>query len=216
MGITSSTRAVNTDENMMKAAEPEKKKPKVKKAARAQVLQDKQLNHLEPTGMSNRSKGSHENECKVTPMPAERRVVPISASDFDTNFPKLMASVTSPHFCEDIDAIQQRLQSCSSPGVSEAIETVFRNLLAKLSSTVDEEIESYLNWYWKDHKLQAHGDFVSQTLYVFSIMVNDPEYQVMSRADKEIVKWATLLHNIGRVGWPLIQGEDYTYAFTSA
>ena len=47
-------------------------------------------------------------------------------------------------------------------------------------------------------------------------MVHDEEYREMRPEDQNIMKWASLLHSIGKKGWPIIESEDYTYAFRSA
>ena len=85
-----------------------------------------------------------------------------------------------------------------------------------VSKKVDNEIIRYLNWYWKDLKLQAYGNFAYQSLYVLYIMLHDEAFQSMQPEEQNIMKWCALLHSIGKRGWPIIESEDYTYAFNSA
>ena len=38
----------------------------------------------------------------------------------------------------------------------------------------------------------------------------------MTEEKQSIIKWACLLHNIGKIGKPTIRGRDYIYPFNSA
>ena len=96
------------------------------------------------------------------------------------------------------------------------METVFGKLMKDISTDVDEEITRFLNWYWKDHKLQAYGNLACQSLYVLWIMLHDEAFKEMKTEEQNIMKWCALLHSIGKSGWPIIESEDYSYAFTSA
>ena len=41
-------------------------------------------------------------------------------------------------------------------------------------------------------------------------------YNPLSEADKNVVQWACLLHDIRKLGSPVIQGKDHIHPFKSA
>ena len=47
-------------------------------------------------------------------------------------------------------------------------------------------------------------------------MVNLPEFSQMNETDKNVLKWACLLHDIKKQGPPVIQGKDHLHPFNGA
>ena len=54
------------------------------------------------------------------------------------------------------------------------------------------------------------------TLLVLWRAVKDPLYQKMNKREKNIIKWALLLHDIRKLSIPMIQGKDHVHPFKSA
>lgn len=47
-------------------------------------------------------------------------------------------------------------------------------------------------------------------------MINNSEYLQMTPRDQNILKWASLLHDICKLGWPRFEGKDHIHPFKGA
>lgn len=69
---------------------------------------------------------------------------------------------------------------------------------------------------WDDHRKQNKGKLTAHTFLVLWHAIKDPLYQEMEEESKNIIKWACLLHNIGKVSRPSIEGKDHVSSFNSS
>lgn len=85
-----------------------------------------------------------------------------------------------------------------------------------VSRKAEAELTDYLGYYWSDHCVQQQGTFAAQTILVLWFAINDGDYPALDAGKQNAVKWACLLHGIGKVGAPIIDGEDFIYPLASA
>ena len=82
-------------------------------------------------------------------------------------------------------------------------------------SIVDQEVHSVLGIYWEDLKQQNSGFVAVHSLLVLWQAMKDPLYKELSKSDQNIIKWATLLHDLRKLSKPMIEGKDHVHPFKS-
>ena len=55
-----------------------------------------------------------------------------------------------------------------------------------------------------------------RTIIVLARVIADPLMESFSESERDIVKWASLLHNFGRLGKPAVKGDDHAHPFKAA
>ena len=85
-----------------------------------------------------------------------------------------------------------------------------------VSRQAEAELEDCLGHHWTDHCVQQQGTFAAQTILVLWFAINDEDYLALDAGTRDAVKWACLLHGLGKVGAPIIDGEDFIYPLASA
>ena len=71
--------------------------------------------------------------------------------------------------------------------------------------------------YWEQLCQYNSGIISLHTINVLMLCARDPFYQKQfTECERNIVKWAGLLHDISKRGWPLFKEKDHVHAFLSA
>ena len=71
--------------------------------------------------------------------------------------------------------------------------------------------------YWEQLCQYNSGIISLHTINVLMLCTRDPFYKTQLTAyERNIIKWAGLLHDISKRGWPLFRYKDHVHAFLSA
>jgi len=87
--------------------------------------------------------------------------------------------------------------------------------LPQFFEKTNEIIEKYIP-VWKTLKTYSHGRICFHVYKMFYVLLKDPDYQELNKHDKNILLWATLLHDICKRGTPVVNGKDPVHPFKSA
>ena len=87
----------------------------------------------------------------------------------------------------------------------------------------EEELQTVLpNNYWEELKQYSDGtnekgEICTHTINVVYRAQRDPIYkEQFNDYDRNVMQWATLLHDIEKKCWPLFLGRDHIHPFMSA
>jgi len=69
---------------------------------------------------------------------------------------------------------------------------------------------------WKTMKTYSDGRICFHVYKMFYSLLRDPEYQQLSKYEKNILLWSTLLHDICKRGAPVVKGKDPIHPFKGA
>ena len=68
---------------------------------------------------------------------------------------------------------------------------------------------------WNTLKEQNDTFVARHTLAVLACCVNDPDFPQFTDNERNILKWASLLHDIAKKSAPIIRGKDHVHPFRS-
>ena len=137
-------------------------------------------------------------------------------TDFDRVFPKLIESL---ELFGNNTQLKQDIAKASKyeiDALKNYIDEFYTKDMIEILDVVDNEIYKVLGQPWQNLKKQNQRRLTAHTFLVLQHAVKDPQYQTLIKKEQDIVKWACLLHNIGKLGKPTIFGRDYIYPFNSA
>ena len=78
----------------------------------------------------------------------------------------------------------------------DAMDPVMDRMDAEIAATLGEE--------WETLKAQDEGWVARHTVIVLAMVVTDPIYEQVSAEEKNILKWAAMLHDLAKVQAPTI------------
>ena len=99
----------------------------------------------------------------------------------------------------------------ASEDPSEARDDVVEQVLEQ----VDEEVTRVIGEAWTELKKQNETFVAHHTLLVLAMCVNDPMFKELSAEEQNILKWASLLHDIAKLSTPAIRGKDHIHPMKS-
>lgn len=85
-----------------------------------------------------------------------------------------------------------------------------------LLKRIDSEVSKVIGQPWQQLKNQNSQFVAMHTLAVLAMTVNDPLFAALPVEQKNILKWAALLHDIAKLSRPTIEGKDHVHPFKSA
>ena len=85
-----------------------------------------------------------------------------------------------------------------------------------LLKRIDSEVSKVIGQPWQQLKNQNSQFVAMHTLAVLAMTVNDPLFAALPLEQKNILKWAALLHDIAKLSRPTIEGKDHVHPFKSA
>ena len=97
-----------------------------------------------------------------------------------------------------------------------SVDKFYKLKMKAVIIAVDEELHQVLGKFWEDLKFQNDGKLAVHMILVVWHAINDPLFQELSSELKNVMKWACVLHSIGKLGKPAIEGRDHIYPFISA
>ena len=81
---------------------------------------------------------------------------------------------------------------------------------------VDREISGVLGEPWTQLCRQNEGYVAEHTIVVLTLVLADPLMPTFTVEERNMLKWAALLHDIAKLSTPAIQGKDHIHPFKSA
>ena len=88
--------------------------------------------------------------------------------------------------------------------------------MKEILERVDTEITEVLGKPWTELKRQRKTAVSQHTIIVVAKVINDPLMAKFTSQERNMLKWASLLHDISKLGRPKIKGRDYVHPFKSA
>lgn len=88
----------------------------------------------------------------------------------------------------------------------------------KLLNPVEDEILSVMKPQWEELNGMHDGYVAVHTLLVLwrATQTLPHLYEKLSPRDQNIIQWACLLHDVKKLGTPIIEGKDHIHPFKSA
>ena len=81
---------------------------------------------------------------------------------------------------------------------------------------VDQEINRVLGEPWTELCRQNEGYVAKHTIVVLALVLADPLMPTFTAEERNMLKWASLLHDIAKLSTPAIRGKDHIHPFKSA
>ena len=94
-------------------------------------------------------------------------------------------------------------------------ETFYEVEMYKMMDRLDEEIIAGIGQHWLTLKAQDETWVARHTLIVMALVVTDPIFPELTAEEQNILKWAALLHDLGKVQQPTIRGRDHVHPIMS-
>ena len=66
-------------------------------------------------------------------------------------------------------------------------------------NAIDEEMQEFMGDYWNIMRRQNKGKIAVQTVIVLWLAIKDSKFSTLTLQGQNIVKWACLLHTIGKL-----------------
>lgn len=100
----------------------------------------------------------------------------------------------------------------------ELVEAFYKEEEEKVHAKFKDELMQVLpEDYWAKLCTYNSGIITLHTFNVLMLCTRDDIYNTQLTAyEQNIIKWAALLHDISKRGWPLFQYKDHVHAFLSA
>eukprot|EP00347_Sterkiella_histriomuscorum_P012199 403369515 len=137
--------------------------------------------------------------------------------DFDQSFPILSNIMISGEY-DKLSNIKHIQEYCSNIEHSKkskkrACTEYEDNLKHKIFPLINEEIEKFLP-DWRD-LLQINDQHINcHTINVFYCLINDQDYRLnCSSFERNVLKWAALMHDLKKLSHPFIEGKDHMHPF---
>jgi len=70
--------------------------------------------------------------------------------------------------------------------------------------------------YWEELGQYNMGIITDHVCKVVKCTFKDPNFTKLTEEEQNIMKWAALLHDIYKKGYPLFEGKDHIHPFMSA
>jgi len=140
----------------------------------------------------------------------------VMSTDFGERFPVLDATLGKIEKMTDFQETRLALKFATDEELSDGTRRFFGEQMKPVIEAVDCELKQSLGDFWTILKSQSNLMVVTHTIIVLWRATLDPLFAKLSASDKNILKWACLLHDIAKRGAPNICGRDYTHAFRSA
>lgn len=140
--------------------------------------------------------------------------------NFDKYFPKLINTLNSFEDLIDLESYRDEYKNLKD----KSFENVFpirKKFYVKEDEVIlpkfKDELDKILpNDYWNTLYSYSDGSISIHTLNVVYRTIRDPIYvEQYSEYERNIHKWASLLHDICKRGRPLIEGRDHIHPFIS-
>ena len=131
-------------------------------------------------------------------------------------FPSLIKSIADFEKFTDFEEERSALKFATDEELSIGTRAFYRNKMAPVVEAIDTELTKVLGEFWVDLKAQSNTKIAIHTVLVLWRVTKMPLIDDQTESEKNIIKWGSLLHDIGKRGAPLIVGRDHCHGFRSA
>ena len=115
-----------------------------------------------------------------------------------------------------LNEIKMQIQFLDDKEGDKLVNEFYKVRMRMVLEAVNVEVTSVIGPSWSILCQQSDGMWASHTLLVLWLAINNEFYKDLAQSEKNILKWACLLHEIKKRGKPIILGNDHIHSFRSA